>query len=126
MFGKRHNDHYHNILGSLLVIVLLCFVTPVYCFIKSNNHLLSFHHSLIIPASATSASSSNNDDNDRLVHHDERLGQVTYSEARDVRLKDGHSAAVPLYRSLLSRNVDVTAASRYVLSTECWMLNFKF
>ena len=37
---------------------------------------------------------------------------VTYSEARRVRVKHGHNAAASLYRQLLSQNIDVTAATR--------------
>ena len=42
-----------------------------------------------------------------------RTSQATYDSARDARIQNGHSFAVPLYRSLLQKNRDdLTAASR--------------
>ena len=41
---------------------------------------------------------------------------VSYSQARDVRTKQGHHAAVPLYQQLLKNPGDVTAATRIAAS----------
>lgn len=47
-------------------------------------------------------------------HHMNAL--VSYKQARDVRTKEGHAAAVPYYQHLISRFQDVTAASRIAAS----------
>lgn len=40
------------------------------------------------------------------------VSNVSYSSAREIRLENGHMAAVPLYQELLKQNHDVTAATR--------------
>jgi hypothetical protein len=61
--------------------------------------------------SALSLSSTKESHNNN-INNDHRDNGMTYKKARDIRLKHGHDAAVPLYQTLLSNNVDVTAVSR--------------
>jgi hypothetical protein len=70
-------------------------------------------HVLLLSALATPSGSSSA----TTVQHDANVDVLaSYKQARDIRTKQGHEAAVHHYQDLISRYDDVTAASRIAAS----------